>query len=212
MLKHLPFVLLAACGTLQDYGGDVPPLATIHVQTGDERQAPHGVDRVALVWGMQWLPEAFCILPPENADAATVQQRGCRDSFGFVPLRVEADAAIDPVTKQATIELFDVPGADVRGRRRHRARRVRRPRPLQRPRRQQHADDHQARAHPEQQHGAAGHGSGADHAGADDVVSATFIDMLLQDSRLAYREGAFVPSAFYPRQRLAATRRPGSRS
>jgi hypothetical protein len=109
---------LAACGNLSGFGGAVPPLATIHVTvTGDfaSVQAPRASDptlRVALMWGAQWLTEPMCILPPDPAGAATVIAAGCRDSFGFVPDRVATNAPLGP-DGSATLELFDLPAADV---------------------------------------------------------------------------------------------------
>ena len=50
--------------------------------------------RAALVWGLQWLPEPFCVLQgaqPESPEVAAVVAAGCRDSFGFIPNRAAAD-------------------------------------------------------------------------------------------------------------------------
>ena len=68
--------------------------------------------RAALVWGLQWLPEPFCVLPPESPEAAAVIAAGCRESFGFVPNRAGADIPITPGVP-ATIDLYTLPSADL---------------------------------------------------------------------------------------------------
>ena len=107
------------CGKLQGLTDNAAPLVTFNfVVTGDIAPVrPAGVDseralQVALVWGEQWLTEPFCILPPENSDAATVIGRGCRDAFGFVPARVGADVPVT-VGVPTTISLRDLPSADL---------------------------------------------------------------------------------------------------
>ena len=108
----------AGCGDLSGFGGQVPPLATLRIQTtGDlaSVRAPGAGDpalRAALVWGAQWLTEPLCILPPDNASVAAVIAAGCRDPFGFVPDRVAVDAPLAP-DGSATLVLFDLPAADV---------------------------------------------------------------------------------------------------
>jgi hypothetical protein len=108
---------VAGCGDLSGLGGTVPPLATIQVQaTGDfaSVQIPGSapVLRVALVWGAQWLPEPLCVAPPDNAGVAALVAAGCRDPFGFVPVRVAANAPL-AADGSASIELPDLPAADV---------------------------------------------------------------------------------------------------
>jgi len=68
--------------------------------------------RAALVWGLQWLPEPFCVLPPGSPEAAAVIAAGCRDSFGFIPSRAAADIPITPGVP-ATFDLYTLPAADV---------------------------------------------------------------------------------------------------
>ncbi len=68
--------------------------------------------RAALVWGLQWLPEPFCVLPPESPEAAAVIAAGCRESFGFIPNRAAADIPITPGVP-ATFDLYTLPAADV---------------------------------------------------------------------------------------------------
>jgi hypothetical protein len=165
--------------------------------------------RAALVWGMQWWPEPFCLLPPESAAAAQVIAAGCPDSFGFTPARVGADTPITPGVP-ATLDIIDLPTADLM------------------------VGDLTARiayasivvygdgngngaldlaSPPRQQRrggpgggGPGGGGSGGDGTGGDAVattdvvVGASFISMTLPDQRVAYREGDFNPAvAFYPR-------------
>ena len=65
-----------------------------------------------MLWGGQWLVEALCILPPENPAAAAVLAAGCRDPFGFVPARVDANVAVD-VGVPTTLPLISLPSADL---------------------------------------------------------------------------------------------------
>jgi len=110
---------LGGCGKLQNWGGPASPLVTFNVTfEGDlaPLRPPHITEerslKVALVWGAQWLTEPFCILPPESPEAAAVIADGCRDTFGFVPARVDATA---PLTQgqPATLPLFQLPTAEV---------------------------------------------------------------------------------------------------
>jgi hypothetical protein len=188
---------LAGCGKLDGFGGPVPPLASFTVEIAADPTPPLAHPRVALVWGMQWLTEAFCILPAESAAAATVQQAGCRDPFGFVPARIAANVAVEPGVP-ATIELFTLPGADVM------------------------VGDVTARvaygslvlyddlngdgtlslARPNRL-GNPGGGPNMDPTPTEqkDVVrGTTFASMTQPDQRIAFREGVFLPgAAFYPR-------------
>jgi hypothetical protein len=105
-------VAVAGCGDLVGFGGAPTPLAQINVDvTGDPGPGVAHL-RVALVWGGQWLPEPLCILPAESPAAAAAIAAGCPDSFGFVPKRVAANAAVTPGTP-AAVGLFDLPAADV---------------------------------------------------------------------------------------------------
>jgi hypothetical protein len=149
---------------------------------------------------MQWLPEAFCILPPDTSidgNALAVQLRGCRDPFGFVPARVEANADF-AFPGSAEIDLFTLPGADVL------------------------VGDLTARsaygsmvlyddindsgtlelARPNRL-GVPTEGPGSEPGAtmlADTVLGASFVSMTAPDQRVAYREGAFdAAAAFYPR-------------
>ncbi len=189
---------LGACGDLQGFGGRVPPLAQIHLEVGgDAARLPADADlHVAMIWGRQWLVEALCILPPENADAAAVIAAGCRDPFGFIPARVAANVAVAPGAP-AEIDLFTLPAADVL------------------------VGDLTARV----AYASLVVYDDRDHSGnlelarpnrlqgqrppmqndlptnlADKVYGASFVSMTQPDQRVAYREGAFSPvAAFYPR-------------
>jgi hypothetical protein len=132
-----------------------------------------------------------------------VRDAGCRDPFGFVPSVVAASEPIGP-GNPATIELLTLPSADVM------------------------VGDLTARVaygsfvlYDDRNHDGTlnlavpnrfndmrgdggGPGSGGDILTPDEVVGASFVSMLydtnkLQDQRVAYREGAFITSGFYPR-------------
>jgi hypothetical protein len=149
----------------------------------------------ALVWGLQWLPEPFCVLPVPGAEA--LQAAGCRDSFGFVPTSVAVDTPITPGVP-ATLDLFDLPKAsvmvgDITGRIAYASVYVYQDR---------NGNGVLDLRHPELQHGHR-EGDNQDPGGAADAVyGASFISMTLPDQRVAYLEGDFsklVDVAFYPR-------------
>ena len=205
MKRAVVCVALAACGKLQGFSGDVPPLATFEVTANGS--PPVNADlRVALVWGKQWLVEPLCIVPPDPRDDQNaflaVKAAGCRDPFGFVPARDAADAAVT-VGVPATLDLITLPGADVL------------------------VGDLTARVaygslvvYDDKNHdatlnlavpnrppdfggdggGGGGMGSGSDSIITPDiVVGASFLTMLEPDTRVTYREGAFLTTGFYPR-------------
>jgi hypothetical protein len=194
-LRHAWLALvLAGCGDIVGFGGDVSPLATIHVTvSGDPMaQAP----RVALVWGAQFLIEPLCFLPPESPEVATVLAQGCRDPFGFVPDRVAANAEL--AGDSVDIPLFDLPAADVMvGDVTARVaygslvlyddRNGDSTLDLGRPRRPPSGNDDM------------GGGPPPDEPDFDVVHGASFVSMTEPDQRLAFREGAFIQTAFYPR-------------
>lgn len=196
--------VLAGCGELAGFAGDVPPLATVRIEvTGDlaslrppgsEAETPRLT--VALAWGAQWLPEPLCILPPESEAAAAVLAQGCRDPFGFVPDRIAANLPIEP-NLPTELRLFSVPAADVMvgdvtarvayaslvvydDRNGNGTLDLRRSRRLP---------------------GGGGHDDGPDSVTPADIVyGASFVSMTAPDVRLAFREGGFDASAaFYPR-------------
>ncbi|HEX3905168.1 MAG TPA: hypothetical protein VH853_20225 [Polyangia bacterium] len=110
----------AGCNNLQGLGGQVPPLVSFQVEaTGDLGPLrPPGVTsdvslQVALVWGVQWVTEPFCILPQEpGSPAAAVIAAGCRDPFGFVPNLVAASVPVT-IGTLTPLPLFDPPATDV---------------------------------------------------------------------------------------------------
>jgi hypothetical protein len=194
-------VALPACGDIEGFGGAVPPLATVTIQAAGDfasvqwQNAPDPKLRVALVWAAQWLTEPLCILPPENEQVAAVVAAGCRDPFGFVPDRVGTGAPLGP-DGTATLELFDLPAADVM------------------------IGDVTARIayaslviyDDRDGNGTLALGRPPRFPGGDDdpgdpgtstrdlVYAASFVSMTEPDSRLAFREGAFNDTAaFYPR-------------
>jgi hypothetical protein len=199
-----PFVLVAlcACSDLQGFGGPQPPLVTFDMLvTGDLGSVRPPDDtgtpnlHVALVWGRQWLVEPLCILPPENADAAAVIAAGCRDPFGFVPNRVAGDVPIT-LGSPATIALDTLPTAavmvgDLTARVAYGSFIV--------------YDDKDANgtlslARPNRPPTMGDNRPGDVAMFSDDIVyGASMISMTLPDQRVAYREGVFIPSAFYPR-------------
>lgn len=193
-------IAVGGCGDLAGFGGQVPPLVSFQLAvTGDPAAAGADVSRlrVALVWGDQWLTEPICILPPESAEVAATLAAGCRDPFGFVPLRVDASVAIVP-GQVATLSLFDLPTAgdmigDVTARIAYGTLVLFDDRDgsgaleLQQPRRPTN-DPMQPPDQP----------PAADH---DLAYGASFLTMTEPDQRVGFREGAFNPAAaFYPRR------------
>jgi hypothetical protein len=219
-------IALSACGKPAGLDTPVKPLQQIHVLvTGtiavagpvdasssldadvvdaDPSVDAGGVDagagppqlRAALVWGLQWLPEPFCVLPPESPAAAAVIAAGCRESFGFVPNRADADIPITPGVP-ATIDLHTLPNADlmvgdITARIAYASVIV--------------YDDRNGNGvldfrHPQRQHH---QGDRPDDAGGapDAVYGASFISMTQPDRRVAFLEGDFSALrgvAFYPR-------------
>jgi hypothetical protein len=194
----LALCLLAACGDIQNFSGEVPPLATVVVQVDGTITDATSL-RVALVWGEQWLPEPLCVLPASGSAAAVIAA-GCRDPFGFVPQQVDANAAITPGTPES-FELPTLPDAsllvgDLTARVGYASLVV--------------YDDRDgdgtlklARANRLSNPDGPGGSDDTDPMPMfrlrDTVYGASFVSMTQPDQRLAYREGAFVQSAFYPR-------------
>jgi hypothetical protein len=191
------------CDKLHGFGGDVPPLVTIQVEaTGDVTTViPPGQSapslNVALIWGAQWVSELICILPPESDAMAAVLAAGCRDPFGFVPLRVAAVAPAEP-NVPTELSLYSLPSADtlvgtLTSRVAYASVIV--------------FDHHDASGTLElgmPDHTASGDDGGddmGDYMATNDIVyGASFNSMTEPDQRLAFREGSFnVAAAFYPR-------------
>jgi hypothetical protein len=212
---------LAACGKPVGLDAPVAPLVRVHVLVpgdvttlaaldggagetfggdidggGSALDAGSGPTQLhaALVWGLQWLPEPFCVLPLAGADE--VRQAGCRDSFGFVPDRVAADVPVTPGVP-TTLDLYTLPAADVMvgditGRIAYGSVYIYEDTngngvlDLRHPKRQRRRGEH------------------IDDAGgtADKVYGASFISMTLPDRRVSFLEGSFSglqDVAFYPR-------------
>jgi hypothetical protein len=153
----------------------------------------------ALVWGLQWVPDPFCVLPPVSPAAAAVIAAGCRDSFGFVPNSVAADTPIT-LGVPAILELYTLPRAevmvgDVTARVAYASVIV--------------YDDRNGNGildlrHPARQRRGGGEVPNDASGAADRVWGASFISMTLPDRRVAFREGNFNQNvAFYPRRGCA---------
>lgn len=195
---------LAGCGDLVGFGGDVPPLVTIHIEaTGDFEavRVPNATNedlRVSLVWGTQWLPEALCFLPPESPEVAATVAAGCRNPLSFTPDRVTSGAALSP-NVPTELSLYELPSAevmfgDVTARVAYGSLVVYDDR------------DHtgtlelaRARRLPTR-----GFDPEQDAPTNDVVYGASFIAMTEADTRLAYREGAFIETGYYPRHGCGA--------
>ncbi len=193
---------VAGCGNVSGFGGSAPPLATVHVQvTGDFEsvRVPGSAApelRAALLWGAQWLTEPLCVLPPGDTSVAALIAAGCRDTFGFVPDRVAANAPL-AADGTAELDLFDLPTADVMvggvtARVAYAGVMVYDDRDgdgtltLGRPARALGRDP--------------GRPDDNGVQTADRVYAASFASMTQPDTRLAYREGGFDrTAAFYPR-------------
>jgi hypothetical protein len=202
--------LVGACGKLHGLGGEPTPLVSFDVQvTGTPPAGASDLD-VALVWGRQWLVEPLCILPPDSRDdpnaVAAVIAAGCRDPFGFIPARVAANAPLNP-DGTATIDLFALPSADLMvgdltARIAYASLVV--------------YDDKNGDGtlnlavpfRPSDFGGGgmgSGGGSGDNVKTPDEVEAGSFITQIhdpmgvVIDQRIAYREGAYITTGFYPR-------------
>jgi hypothetical protein len=193
-------ISLVGCHKLVGLGAPVTPLVSIKVQVNGDfsRMAS---PRIALVWGMQWQPEPFCVVEaesPESPAAAAVATAGCPDNFRFVPDRDAADVPIQPGSL-ATLTLVDLPSADVMvgditSRVAYASLIVYDDSNSNGTFDLRHPPHHRRRGEPPPQDD-----GGA--AGPPDIVwGASFISMTLPDQRVAFVEGAFNSTvAFYPR-------------
>lgn len=190
---------LLGCDSLVGFGGDATPLVTIHVQTtGDFEsvRSPLATDpdlQVAVVWGTQWLPEALCFLPPESPEVAAAVSQGCRNPLSFTPTNVTSGGPITPGIP-TDISLLELPAADllfgdVTARVAYASLVVYDDR------------DHsgtlelaRARRQPTR-----GFDPEEDAPTNDVVYGASFLAMTEPDTRLAYREGAFIETGYFPR-------------
>ena len=200
----LATLALAACGKLQGFGGPVPPLVTFNAAfTGDLASVlPPGIAgarslQVGLVWGAQWLTEPFCVLPPESAAAKAVIDAGCRDTYGFVPARVDVSAPV-AADGTAALPLYQLPSADiligdVTARVAYASLVV-----------YDDRDDNHTLSLSQPHRLPSGGDDGPPMTDSPDSVDiiygASFLSMTMPDHRVAYREGAFnTNGAFYPR-------------
>jgi hypothetical protein len=192
-------LLLAACDDLGEFSGAPATLASVTVIANDPTA---GDLRVALVWGTQWLPEPLCFFPPSSPEVAAVIAAGCRDVFAFTPARASTSVSL-VAGEPATLAVVQLPSADVMvggltARVAYASFVV--------------FDDANGdgvltlgRA-PLLPAGEFHAGGGPDEEEEDDggrigdpIVGASFVSMTEPDSRLAFREGEFVETGFYPR-------------
>ena len=199
-LKRLaPLLLLAGCGDLVGFGGEIVPLTTIHVvATGDfESVRVAGATeenlRIGLVWGTQWLPEALCFVPPESPEVAAVVAAGCRNPLSFTPTRVAASVPITP-NVPADLELFELPSAEVMFG--DVTARVAYGSLVVFDDRDQSGTLELARTH---RLPSGGFDPEEDNLSSDLVYGASFVAMTEPDQRLAFLEGSFIETGFYPR-------------
>lgn len=201
MKRTILLLLVAACGDLKGFTGNAPPLATIHVAaTGDfESVRVAGATdenlRVGLVWGTGWLPEPLCFLPPDTPELAATVASGCRDPLSFTPTLVAASVPLE-VNATTDIPLDGLPSADVMfgdvtARVAYASLVI--------------YDDRDGSGILELARSRRVPGAGFGGQNDDDLLSAdiiygaSFVSMSQPDQRVAFREGAFVESGFYPR-------------
>jgi hypothetical protein len=202
-LGMLGAAALGGCGNLQGLGGPAPPLVTFQIEaTGDlGALRPPGITsevslQVALVWGAQWWAEPFCVPPPQSDAAKPVVAAGCRDPFGFVPAQVGASVPVS-MNQPTTLSLNALPTADllvggVSSRVGYASLVL--------------YDDRDGTGTLElsSPHPAPGGGRGGppetESVDSNDVVyGASFITMTAPDLRVAYLDGTYQLSGFYPR-------------
>jgi hypothetical protein len=106
------------CGDLQNFDGEVPPLATLHANvTGDFESvrvpdSPPPNLRVTVVWGAQWLSEPTCTTPPTTPELTDLLTAGCRHPLFFTPNRATTSVAFEPDVP-FDLPITDLPGGDV---------------------------------------------------------------------------------------------------
>ena len=192
-------VVIAGCDNLIGFDGAITPLVTMRVQaTGDFEsvRVPNARNedlQVAVVWGTQWLPEPLCFLPPESPEVATTVAAGCRNPLSFTPIQVTSGVALSP-NAPTDLSLYELPAADllfgsVTARVAYASLVIYDDR------------DHSgtlelARAHRQPTRG---FDEEEDMSTKDIVYGASFVAMTEPDSRLAYREGTFIETGYFPR-------------
>ena len=198
-------VAATGCNNVKGFGGPVPPLVQFNVLVTGELPpgtTPHSL-QVALVWGAQWLPEPFCVIPVDQTNPLAtyieaVITAGCRDPFGFVPARVTASVPVTigtpttlPLTSDPSTDLLvgsitsrsgyaslvfydDVDGDGTLG---------------------------LSSSRPAQFGGRDGPDQGETTDFPDIVYGTSFLTMTAPDQRVAFLQGTFDPTAaFYPRK------------
>jgi len=199
----VPALVAAGCGNLQGLGGPSSPLVTFQVEGTDQAGVvgPAASLRMAIVWGAQWQPEPFCILPPESSDAAAVIAAGCRDPFGFVPARAAENVAVIPGTP-ASLSLDNLPASDLLVG--DLSSRIAYASMVLFDDRDGSGTLDLSAPHPTA-FGGDGGGDRKDTVDSADVIyGASFLTMTAPDVRVSYLEGAFTENAFYPRHLCAS--------
>ena len=197
---------LAGCGELAGFEGEAPPLATIRVTTRgslDDVRVEGASDedlRVTVLWATPWLPEAMCFLPPETDELADVIAAGCRNPLAFTSGWVGPSVPLVPGEPTSlvltTLPSPEVMVGDVTARIAYGSLVVFDDRDhtgaleLGRARRTIGNDDNPGAPDP----------GDLDMLTNDIVYGASLVAMDEPDTRLAFREGAFAESAFYPRR------------
>ena len=108
---------LVACGDVQNFGGEVPPLTTLSMNVTGDFEAVRAAEgdpdlRVAIVWGAQWLAEPTCTTQPATVELAQLMLAGCRHPLFFTPKRVGETIAFEP-NVPFELDLDTLPGGDV---------------------------------------------------------------------------------------------------
>lgn len=211
-LRAVLLALVCACDSLHGFGGPVPPLATFTVTvTANGALQPMPSDgganlSVALVWGRQWLIEPLCleglgnVIPFDPRDdpmaVKLLLQAGCRDPFGFVPGLVAVSTPLQLGTP-VTFDLEALPGADVMVG--DVTARVAYGSFVVYDDRNQNGTLDLARPDRPPDNGRPNPPGDLPTVTIDATYGASLLAMTIPDQRVSYREGAFVPSAFYPR-------------
>ncbi len=122
ILSALAVLALGCQDHLYSLEDNPAPLAHVRVKvTGDlEALRPVGTLtetprlRVALVWGTQFQSDSICqsALLPSDPSSTALAKVGCRDPLGFVPQLVAGNVAVQPGV-EATMDLLTLPTAEV---------------------------------------------------------------------------------------------------
>ena len=209
-VRTLALIAMCGCDSLKGFGGPVPPLASFEVTATGADLMPVPSDgganlRIALVWGRQWLVEPLCLeggglLPIDSRDdpgaVSELLQAGCRDPFGFVPALVAASVPV-VLGQPSTIDLEALPGADVMVG--DLTARVAYGSFVLYDDRNADGTLNLARPDRPPEGGRPNPQGDLPTITLDAVYGASFVAMTTADQRVTYREGAFLPSAFYPR-------------